>query len=62
MSYLEEIKKKYDITDYKETPVTIPELPQDGIVLIVGTPSVAKSCCCLVDYEVSQLGSAHPTH
>jgi ABC-type lipoprotein export system ATPase subunit/GNAT superfamily N-acetyltransferase len=43
MSYLEEIKKKYDITDYKESGVTIPELPTDGIVLIVGTSGSGKS-------------------
>lgn len=43
MSYLEEIKKKYDITDYKEAPVTVPDLPKDGIVLIVGTSGSGKS-------------------
>lgn len=43
MSYLEEIKRKYDITDHKESAVTIPELPQDGIVLIVGTSGSGKS-------------------
>jgi len=43
MSYLEEIKKKYDITDHKEVRVAIPELPQDGIVLIVGTSGSGKS-------------------
>jgi ABC-type lipoprotein export system ATPase subunit len=43
MSYLEEIKKKYDIRDYKESAVTIPKLPQDGIVLIVGTSGSGKS-------------------
>jgi ABC-type lipoprotein export system ATPase subunit/GNAT superfamily N-acetyltransferase len=43
MSYLEEIKKKYDITDYKESQVAIPELPTDGIVLIVGTSGSGKS-------------------
>jgi len=43
MSYLEEIKRKYDITDYKETPVVIPDLPTDGIVLIVGTSGSGKS-------------------
>jgi ABC-type lipoprotein export system ATPase subunit/GNAT superfamily N-acetyltransferase len=42
-NYLDEIKKKYDITDYKESPVTIPELPTDGIVLIVGTSGSGKS-------------------
>lgn len=43
MSYLDEIKRKYDITDYKEAKVTTPELPQDGIVLIVGTSGSGKS-------------------
>jgi len=43
MSYLEEIKKKYDITDHKEARVAIPELPTDGIVLIVGTSGSGKS-------------------
>ena len=43
MSYLEEIKKKYDITDHREAQVEIPELPTDGIVLIVGTSGSGKS-------------------
>ena len=43
MSYLEEIKRKYDITDHKEARVEIPELPTDGIVLIVGTSGSGKS-------------------
>lgn len=43
MSYLEEIKRKYDITDHKEAKVAIPNLPQDGIVLIVGTSGSGKS-------------------
>jgi len=43
MSYLEEIKKKYDITDHKEAKVKIPELPTNGIVLIVGTSGSGKS-------------------
>jgi ABC-type lipoprotein export system ATPase subunit/GNAT superfamily N-acetyltransferase len=43
MSYLDEIKKKYDITDYKEARVEIPDLPTDGIVLIVGTSGSGKS-------------------
>ena len=41
--YLEAIKAKYDIRDYKEAQVTIPELPTDGIVLIVGTSGSGKS-------------------
>jgi ABC-type lipoprotein export system ATPase subunit/GNAT superfamily N-acetyltransferase len=43
MSYLDEIKRKYDITDHKEAKITIPELPKDGIVLIVGTSGSGKS-------------------
>ena len=43
MSYLEEIKKKYDIKDYKEPAITIPNLPDQGIVLIVGTSGSGKS-------------------
>lgn len=43
MSYLDEIKARYDIKDYVETPVTIPDLPQDGIVLIVGTSGSGKT-------------------
>jgi ABC-type lipoprotein export system ATPase subunit/GNAT superfamily N-acetyltransferase len=43
MSYLEEIKKKYDIKDYQEPAVTIPDLPTEGIVLIVGTSGSGKS-------------------
>ena len=43
MSYLEKIQAKYDIKDYKEQSVKIPELPQDGIVLIVGTSGSGKS-------------------
>jgi ABC-type lipoprotein export system ATPase subunit/GNAT superfamily N-acetyltransferase len=43
MSYLDEIKSKYDIKDYVESSVTIPELPKDGIVLIVGTSGSGKS-------------------
>lgn len=43
MSYLEEIRAKYDIKDYKESPVIIPNLPTDGIVLIVGTSGSGKS-------------------
>ena len=43
MSYLDEIRARYDIKDYKETPVTIPDLPNEGIVLIVGTSGSGKS-------------------
>ena len=42
-SYLETIRTKYDIKDYVETPVIIPDLPQEGIVLIVGTSGSGKS-------------------
>jgi ABC-type ATPase involved in cell division len=41
--YLEIIRSKYDIRDYVETPVKIPDLPQEGIVLIVGTSGSGKS-------------------
>jgi ABC-type lipoprotein export system ATPase subunit/GNAT superfamily N-acetyltransferase len=43
MSYLDEIRARYDIKDYVETPVTIPDLPRQGIVLIVGTSGSGKS-------------------
>jgi ABC-type lipoprotein export system ATPase subunit len=43
MTYLDDIKAKYDIKDYVESPVTIPDLPTDGIVLIVGTSGSGKS-------------------
>ena len=43
MSYLDEIKSRYDIKDYVESPVNIPDLPQDGIVLIVGTSGSGKT-------------------
>jgi len=43
MSYLETIKTKYDIKDYQESAVAIPDLPQEGIVLIVGTSGSGKS-------------------
>ena len=43
MSYLDEIKKKYDIKDYQELAVAIPDLPTEGIVLIVGTSGSGKS-------------------
>jgi ABC-type lipoprotein export system ATPase subunit/GNAT superfamily N-acetyltransferase len=41
--YLEEIRKKYDIRDYQEQAVAIPDLPTEGIVLIVGTSGSGKS-------------------
>jgi GNAT superfamily N-acetyltransferase len=43
MSYLEELRAKYDIRDYQEPEITIPELPAEGIVLIVGTSGSGKS-------------------
>jgi ABC-type lipoprotein export system ATPase subunit/GNAT superfamily N-acetyltransferase len=54
MSYLEEIKQKYDITDYKESAVNIPELPRDGIVLIVGTSGSGKSTILRSMGEIKQ--------
>jgi ABC-type lipoprotein export system ATPase subunit/GNAT superfamily N-acetyltransferase len=42
-SYLDTIRAKYDIKDHVESPVTIPKLPKDGIVLIVGTSGSGKS-------------------
>ena len=42
-NYLEEIKAKYDIKDYIEPNVSIPELPTEGIVLIVGTSGSGKT-------------------
>ena len=43
MSYLDEIKKKYDIVDHQESKITIPKLPANGIVLLVGTSGSGKS-------------------
>jgi ABC-type lipoprotein export system ATPase subunit/GNAT superfamily N-acetyltransferase len=43
MSYLDEIKIKYDIKDYTESQVVVPTLPTDGIVLIVGTSGSGKT-------------------
>jgi GNAT superfamily N-acetyltransferase len=43
MSYLDEIKARYDIKDHVESPVTIPDLPKEGIVLIVGNSGSGKS-------------------
>ena len=42
-SYLDTIRAKYDIKDHVESPVKIPDLPQEGIVLIVGTSGSGKS-------------------
>jgi ABC-type ATPase involved in cell division/GNAT superfamily N-acetyltransferase len=42
-SYLDVIRTRYDIKDYVETPVTVPDLPKEGIVLIVGTSGSGKS-------------------
>ena len=43
MSYIEEIRTKYDIKDYTESKVVVPTLPTDGIVLIVGTSGSGKT-------------------
>jgi len=43
MSYLDEIRARYDIKDYVEPTVAIPDLPKDGIVLIVGTSGSGKT-------------------
>jgi len=43
VSYLDQIRAKYDIRDYKEQAVTVPKLPDDGIILIVGTSGSGKS-------------------
>jgi ABC-type lipoprotein export system ATPase subunit/GNAT superfamily N-acetyltransferase len=43
MSYLDKIRAKYDIKDYVEPVINIPDLPKDGIVLIVGTSGSGKS-------------------
>jgi GNAT superfamily N-acetyltransferase len=43
MTYLDQIRARYDIKDYVEPQVTIPKLPTDGIVLIVGTSGSGKS-------------------
>lgn len=42
-TYLDTIKKRYDIADYQEPAVVIPDLPTEGIVLIVGTSGSGKS-------------------
>jgi ABC-type proline/glycine betaine transport system ATPase subunit len=43
MSYLDEIKAKYDIKDHVEPKVVVPKLPTEGIVLIVGTSGSGKT-------------------
>jgi ABC-type lipoprotein export system ATPase subunit/GNAT superfamily N-acetyltransferase len=43
MTYLDEIKARYDIKDHVESPVNVPTLPTDGIVLIVGTSGSGKT-------------------
>jgi len=42
-NYLETIQTKYDIKDYVEPKIQIPDLPREGIVLIVGTSGSGKS-------------------
>jgi energy-coupling factor transporter ATP-binding protein EcfA2 len=41
--YLDTIRSKYDIKDYKESRIVVPNLPTDGIVLIVGTSGSGKT-------------------
>lgn len=55
MSYLETIRTKYDIKDYVEPQVKIPELPTDGIVLVVGTSGSGKSTILRSLGEVGQV-------
>jgi ABC-type lipoprotein export system ATPase subunit/GNAT superfamily N-acetyltransferase len=43
MNYLDEIKQKYDIKDHVESKVVVPNLPTEGIVLIVGTSGSGKT-------------------
>ena len=43
MSYLDEIRAKYDIKDHVESKIVVPNLPTDGIVLIVGTSGSGKT-------------------
>ena len=43
MNYLDTLKEKYDIKDYKELNIAIPKLPTEGIILIVGTSGSGKS-------------------
>jgi len=42
-NYLDEIRARYDIKDYVEPEITIPTLPTEGIVLIVGTSGSGKT-------------------
>jgi ABC-type lipoprotein export system ATPase subunit len=43
MTYLDEIRAKYDIKDHVESKIVVPNLPIDGIVLIVGTSGSGKT-------------------
>jgi energy-coupling factor transporter ATP-binding protein EcfA2 len=43
MSYIETLKKKYDLVDYTEPTINIPNLPTEGIILIAGTSGSGKS-------------------
>jgi GNAT superfamily N-acetyltransferase len=42
-NYIDQIRARYDIKDYVEPKITIPNLPTEGIVLIVGTSGSGKS-------------------
>ncbi len=55
-SYLEAIRTRYDIKDYVEPTITIPNLPTEGIVLIVGTSGSGKSTI------LRSLGQDQPIH
>lgn len=40
---LEKLKMNYDVTEHVEEPVTIPKMPESGLILIVGTSGSGKS-------------------
>lgn len=42
-NYLESIRRRYDIQQYTEPKISIPTLPDSGLVLIVGTSGSGKS-------------------
>lgn len=43
MNYLNELKRKYDVKDFVETKIQIPNLPTNGLILIVGSSGSGKS-------------------